>query len=144
MAKQEEWSDALTDLIEEVAYTWFNRIIAIRFMEVNEYLPSGVRVLSSETKLKVPDILREAFELDADKLREVINSRETTIYSVMCVLTEMGTLAMNIDEETAGLNGVIDDINSTVNGINDGINSILDGGNSDCSDDNSQGATDHE
>lgn len=41
MAKQEEWSDALTDLIEEVAYTWFNRIIAIRFMEVNEYLPSG-------------------------------------------------------------------------------------------------------
>ncbi|MBA3077591.1 hypothetical protein [Lactiplantibacillus plantarum] len=84
------------------------------------------------------------FELDADKLREVINSREATIYSVMCVLTEMGTLAMNIDEETAGLNGVIDDINSTVNGINDGINSILDGGNSDCSDDNSQGATDHE
>ncbi|BBF75018.1 putative restriction enzyme [Lacticaseibacillus paracasei] len=66
MAKQEEWSDALTDLIEEVAYTWFNRIIAIRFMEVNQYLPSGVRVLSSETKLKVPDILREAFEIEDD------------------------------------------------------------------------------
>ncbi|WP_423493008.1 BREX-1 system adenine-specific DNA-methyltransferase PglX [Lacticaseibacillus paracasei] len=66
MAKQEEWSDALTDLIEEVAYTWFNRIIAIRFMEVNEYLPSGVRVLSSETKLKVPDILRAAFEIEDD------------------------------------------------------------------------------
>ncbi|MFT8961857.1 MAG: BREX-1 system adenine-specific DNA-methyltransferase PglX [Lacticaseibacillus paracasei] len=66
MVKQEEWSDALTDLIEEVAYTWFNRIIAIRFMEVNEYLPSGVRVLSSETKLKVPDILREAFEIEDD------------------------------------------------------------------------------
>ncbi|WP_445618756.1 BREX-1 system adenine-specific DNA-methyltransferase PglX [Lacticaseibacillus paracasei] len=66
MAKQEEWSDALTDLIEEIAYTWFNRIIAIRFMEVNEYLPSGVRVLSSETKLKVPDILREAFEIEDD------------------------------------------------------------------------------
>ncbi|QQX70222.1 BREX-1 system adenine-specific DNA-methyltransferase PglX [Lacticaseibacillus paracasei subsp. tolerans] len=66
MAKQEEWSDALTDLIEEVAYTWFNRIIAIRFMEVNEYLPSGVRVLSSEIKLKVPDILREAFEIEDD------------------------------------------------------------------------------
>ncbi|UOC09184.1 hypothetical protein [Lactiplantibacillus plantarum] len=62
----------------------------------------------------------------------------------MCVLVEMGTLAMNIDEETSGLSGVIDDINSTVNGINDGINSILDGGNSDCSDDNSQGATNHE
>ncbi|MBT9656458.1 hypothetical protein [Lactiplantibacillus plantarum] len=84
------------------------------------------------------------FELDADRLRKTLENRETTIYSTMCVLVEMGTLAMNIDEETAGLNGVIDDINSTVNGINDGINSILDGGNSDCSDDNSQGATDHE
>lgn len=84
------------------------------------------------------------FKLDADKLREVINSRETTIYSVMCVLTEMGTLAMNIESETANLGGTFDDINSTINGINDGINSILDGGNSDYSDDNSQGATDHE
>ena len=64
MAKQEEWRDAFSDLIEEVAYTWFNRIIAIRFMEVNDYLPSGVRVLSSETKLKVPDILREAFNIE--------------------------------------------------------------------------------
>ncbi len=64
MAKQEEWQDAFSDLIEEVAYTWFNRIIAIRFMEVNDYLPSGVRVLSSETKLKVPDILREAFNIE--------------------------------------------------------------------------------
>ena len=45
MAKQEEWRDAFSDLIEEVAYTWFNRIIAIRFMEVNDYLPSDVRVL---------------------------------------------------------------------------------------------------
>ena len=34
-------------VIEEVAYTWFNRFIALRFMEVNEYLPTGVRVLSS-------------------------------------------------------------------------------------------------
>ncbi|KIC97983.1 BREX-1 system adenine-specific DNA-methyltransferase PglX [Lacticaseibacillus rhamnosus] len=64
MAKQEEWRDAFSDLIEEVAYTWFNRIIAIRFMEVNDYLPSDVRVLSSETKLKVPDILREAFNIE--------------------------------------------------------------------------------
>ncbi|OAU64458.1 restriction endonuclease subunit M [Lacticaseibacillus rhamnosus] len=64
MAKQEEWRDAFSDLIEEVAYTWFNRIIAIRFMEVNDYLPSGVRVLSSGTKLKVPDILREAFNIE--------------------------------------------------------------------------------
>ncbi|QCJ42885.1 BREX-1 system adenine-specific DNA-methyltransferase PglX [Bacillus sp. S3] len=47
-------------VIEEVAYTWFNRLIAIRFMEVHNDLPSKVRVLSSETKGKVdPDILTE-------------------------------------------------------------------------------------
>ncbi|WKU21130.1 BREX-1 system adenine-specific DNA-methyltransferase PglX [Priestia megaterium] len=48
------------NVIEEVAYTWFNRLIAIRFMEVHNYLPSKVRVLSSETKGKIdPDILTE-------------------------------------------------------------------------------------
>ncbi|MEH7164309.1 BREX-1 system adenine-specific DNA-methyltransferase PglX, partial [Priestia megaterium] len=48
------------NVIEEVAYTWFNRLIAIRFMEVHNYLPSKIRVLSSETKGKVdPDILTE-------------------------------------------------------------------------------------
>ncbi len=47
-------------LIEEVAYTWFNRIIALRFMELHNYLPSRLRVLSSETEGKVdPDILTE-------------------------------------------------------------------------------------
>src|SRR5690606_18497340 len=40
-------------VIEEVAYTWFNRLIAIRYMEVHNYLPSKIRVLSSETKGKV-------------------------------------------------------------------------------------------
>ncbi|GGE54790.1 BREX-1 system adenine-specific DNA-methyltransferase PglX [Priestia taiwanensis] len=48
------------NVIEEVAYTWFNRLIAIRYMEVHNYLPSKIRVLSSETKGKVdPDILTE-------------------------------------------------------------------------------------
>jgi len=48
------------NVIEEVAYTWFNRLIAIRYMEVHNYLLSKVRVLSSETKGKVdPDILTE-------------------------------------------------------------------------------------
>ncbi|USK68580.1 BREX-1 system adenine-specific DNA-methyltransferase PglX [Peribacillus asahii] len=47
-------------VIEEVAYTWFNRLIAIRYMEVHDYLPSRIRVLSSETKGKIdPDILTE-------------------------------------------------------------------------------------
>jgi len=45
-------------VVEEVAYTWFNRLIAIRFMEVNDYLPSRIRVLSSESSNKAePDLV---------------------------------------------------------------------------------------
>jgi len=40
-------------VMEEVAYTWFNRIIAVRFMEVNDYLPSRIRVLSKRNQRKV-------------------------------------------------------------------------------------------
>jgi len=48
-------------VMEEVAYTWFNRLIAIRFMEVNDYLPTRLRVLSSETPGKQePDIVTHA------------------------------------------------------------------------------------
>ena len=47
-------------VIEETAYTWFNRIIAIRFMEVNNYLPARVRVLSSETGSAAPDIVAQS------------------------------------------------------------------------------------
>lgn len=63
-------------VIEEVAYTWFNRICAIRFMEVNDYLPSRVRVLSSEKDGKTePDIVTQAPDVDldfTDKEREFI------------------------------------------------------------------------
>ncbi|KUO71799.1 MAG: restriction endonuclease [Desulfosporosinus sp. BRH_c37] len=52
-------------LMEEVAYTWFNRFIALRFMEVNDYLSTGVRVLSSlEPNRAEPDIIREALNVD--------------------------------------------------------------------------------
>lgn len=54
-------------VIEEVAYTWFNRLIAIRFMEVNDYLPSNIRVISSEIKGKIePDIVTRPFETDLE------------------------------------------------------------------------------
>jgi len=53
-------------IVEEVVYTWFNRFIALRFMEVNDYLPSGVRVLSSKEGKRDPDIIREALNIDFD------------------------------------------------------------------------------
>lgn len=62
-----------TTVIEEVAFTWFNRIIAIRFMEINDYLPTRTRVLSSETFGKLePDIITEALDLDLDYSTEDI------------------------------------------------------------------------
>lgn len=57
---------AFNDFVEEVAYTWFNRIIALRFMEVNNYLPSRVRVLASEEGKAEPDIVDEAMEIEDD------------------------------------------------------------------------------
>lgn len=54
-------------VIEEVAYTWFNRIIALRFMEVNEYLPTRIRVLSSGEENKIePDAVTDALDLIDD------------------------------------------------------------------------------
>lgn len=60
-----DYKEAYEYIIEEVAYTWFNRLIAIRFMEVNDYLPSGICVLSSENKAKnEPDFVTNPFDAD--------------------------------------------------------------------------------
>ena len=64
-------SKGFNNFVEEVAYTWFNRIIAIRYMEVNNYLPTKTRVLSSETEGKIePDILTDALDIDLDYTQE--------------------------------------------------------------------------
>lgn len=62
-------------VMDEAAYTWFNRIVALRFMEVNGYLPIRMSILSSQTPGKIePDaltsILELSYELNLD--REVI------------------------------------------------------------------------
>ena len=55
-------------VMEEVAYTWFNRFSALRFMEVNGYLPSHVRVFTDEENDFRPQIITEAIHLDLDGL----------------------------------------------------------------------------
>lgn len=55
-------------VMEEVAYTWFNRFSALRFMEVNGYLPSHVRVFTDEDNNFKPQILAEAINLEMDGL----------------------------------------------------------------------------
>ena len=60
--------DGYEQVMEEVAYTWFNRFIALRFMEVNGYLPSRVRVFTDEQNAFNPQILAEAIHLELDGL----------------------------------------------------------------------------
>lgn len=61
------YKEAFRYIVEEVAYTWFNRLIAIRFMEVNDYLPSRIRVLSSENSAKTePDFVTTPFDTDLE------------------------------------------------------------------------------
>jgi len=59
-----DYKTAYQYIIEEVAYTWFNRLIAVRFMEVNDYLPSHIRVLSSESGRLEPDLVATPFDAE--------------------------------------------------------------------------------
>ncbi|MDR1137152.1 MAG: BREX-1 system adenine-specific DNA-methyltransferase PglX, partial [Synergistaceae bacterium] len=65
-AKRGGYAAAYAATVEEAAYTWFNRLIAVRFMEANGYLPSSVRVLSGEGGKAEPDIVTAPFETDLD------------------------------------------------------------------------------
>ena len=62
--KDTDYKTAYQYVIEEVTYTWFNRLIAIRFMEVNDYLPSHIRVLSSESGKLEPDLVTTPFDAE--------------------------------------------------------------------------------
>jgi hypothetical protein len=62
--KDTNYQTAYKYVIEEVAYTWFNRLIAVRFMEVNDYLPSHIRVLSSDSGKMEPNLVTTPFDVE--------------------------------------------------------------------------------
>ena len=66
-------------VIEEIAYTWFNRFIALRFMEINNFLPQKIRVFTNEQDEFKPDLLSEAIYLELDDLdkQKVFNFIDT-------------------------------------------------------------------
>ena len=84
-------------VIEEVAYTWFNRFIALRFMEVNNYLPQRIRVFTNENNEFKPELLEEAIHvelegLDKNKVFDMIenNQREDLYkYLLLCLCNDM-------------------------------------------------------
>lgn len=65
-AQESDYLIAYNSIIEEVAYTWFNRFIAVRFMEVNDYLPCKIRVLSAVDGRQEPDIVQNPFDAKLD------------------------------------------------------------------------------
>ena len=65
--KNSNYKTAYESIIEEVAYTWFNRIIALRFMEINNYIPDHIRVLSSgNPRDHIPEIINQALDTDLE------------------------------------------------------------------------------
>lgn len=73
--KDTDYKTAYKYILEEVAYTWFNRLIAVRFMEVNDYLPSHIRVLSSDTGKLEPDLVTTPFDVGL----EFTNTEQRTV-----------------------------------------------------------------
>ena len=68
-------------VIEEVAYTWFNRFIALRYMEVNNYLPQRIRIFTNDNNEFKPDLLTDAIHvvlegLDKQKVFDYIEENK--------------------------------------------------------------------
>lgn len=77
-------------VMEEAAYTWFNRFVALRFMEVNDYLPTRVRVLSSLDGGNEPDMMKEALSLsldiDNEKVYEMkLNNQDDELFKYLII-----------------------------------------------------------
>ena len=89
--RDSDYNTAYKYIIEEVAYTWFNRLIAIRFMEVNDYLPSRMRVLSSIKGRIEPDIIASPFEAgfeftDEEKEKILQLKTDNQLDKLFCIL----------------------------------------------------------
>ena len=95
--------DGFMQTMEEAAYTWFNRFIALRFMEVNNYLPSHTRIFSDESGNFKPEVLSQAAMLDIDGLdRELIlemleNQENERLYKYI-IITQCNALNDGLPE----------------------------------------------
>lgn len=83
--------------VEEVAYTWFNRFVALRYMEVNDYLPTHVRVLSDANGSFNPEILKDVLHLDLPgldkaKVSDLLNANKTEELYRYLLLTQCNAL----------------------------------------------------
>lgn len=91
-------ADGFEQVMEEVAYTWFNRFTALRFMEVNNYLPSHTRVFTNESGEFKPQILADAIQLDLeglnmDKVFELKEANKTEELYKYLLITQCNALS---------------------------------------------------
>lgn len=89
--------------VEEVAYTWFNRFVALRFMEVNDYLPTHVRVFSDASGGFNPEILKDVLHLELEglnklKVSEMLNANQTEELYRYLLLTQCNALNAALPE----------------------------------------------
>ena len=90
--------DGFEQVMEEVAYTWFNRFTALRFMEVNNYLPSHTRVFTNENGEFKPQILADAIQLNLedlnmDKVFELKDANKTEELYKYLLITQCNALS---------------------------------------------------
>lgn len=89
--------------MEEAAYTWFNRFIALRFMEVNNYLPSHTRIFSDESGNFKPEVLSDAANveidgLDKELILELLENQENERLYKYIIITQCNALNKGLPE----------------------------------------------
>lgn len=88
-------------VMEEAAYTWFNRFIALRYMEVNGYLPTRIRVFTNEEGEFKPEILKEAMTveldgLDRDKVLDLLDKQDNEALYKMLLIAQCNSLSTGL------------------------------------------------
>jgi hypothetical protein len=92
-----EGRDGFNELIEEVSYTWFNRFVALRYMEVNGYLQSRVMVLASRDGSNTPEIITEAMNVNLPIYKNLVYElkRDNKIDELYSYLVELQCSELN-------------------------------------------------
>lgn len=95
--------NGFTQTMEEAAYTWFNRFIALRFMEVNNYLPSHTRIFSDESGNFKPEVLSDAANVEIDGLDkelvlELLENQENERLYKYIIITQCNALNKGLPE----------------------------------------------
>lgn len=96
-------ANGFVQTMEEAAYTWFNRFIALRFMEVNNYLPFHVRIFSDENGIFKPEVLTDAVNLEIDGLDkalvlELLENQENERLYQYIIITQCNALHEGLPE----------------------------------------------